>query len=67
MSLLERLARSSSTPSIEGEWMTIQWTPDLTTKECFNLGVVLKTKNETFIRTIDGDSFDRLYACLMKT
>lgn len=63
MSLLERLARSSSTPSIEGEWMTIQWTPDLTTKECFNLGVVLKTKNETFIRTIDGDSFDR-FVCM---
>lgn len=63
MSLLERLANSSSIPTVEGEWMTIQWTPDLTTREKFNLGVVLKAKNEIFLRTIDGDNFDR-FTCM---
>lgn len=63
MSLLERLSKENSNPALSGEWMTIQWTPDLTTRECFNLGVVLKTENEIFVRTIDGDSFDR-FACM---
>ncbi|RKG37842.1 MULTISPECIES: DUF3037 domain-containing protein [Acinetobacter] len=63
MSLLERLSKENSNPAISGEWMTIQWTPDLTTKECFNLGVVLKTEDEIFVRTIDHDSFDR-FVCM---
>lgn len=63
MSILERLANSSSSPSIFGEWMTIRWTPDLTSRECFNLGVVLRTEQEIFVRTIDGDNFDR-FKCL---
>lgn len=63
MSLLERLSKEHSNPALSGEWMTIQWTPDLTTKECFNLGVVLKTENEVFVRTLDGDSFDR-FVCI---
>ncbi|ENV48119.1 hypothetical protein P255_00998 [Acinetobacter brisouii CIP 110357] len=63
MSLLERLSKENSNPTLSGEWMTIQWMPDLTTKECFNLGVVLKTDNEIFIRTIDGESFDR-FVCM---
>lgn len=63
MSLLERLSKEHSNPALSGEWMTIQWIPDLTTKECFNLGVVLKTENEVFVRTLDGDSFDR-FVCI---
>lgn len=63
MSLLERLSKEHSNPALSGEWMTIQWTPDLTTRECFNLGVVLKTENEIFVRTLDGDSFDR-FTCM---
>ena len=63
MSILERLANNSSSPNIFGEWMTIKWTPDLTSRECFNLGVVLKTEQEIFVRTIDGDNFDR-FKCL---
>ncbi|WP_312971001.1 hypothetical protein [Acinetobacter gerneri] len=63
MSILERLANNSSSPNIFGEWMTIKWIPDLTSRECFNLGVVLKTEQETFVRTIDGDNFDR-FKCL---
>ncbi|EXB28295.1 hypothetical protein [Acinetobacter courvalinii] len=63
MSLLNRLSTANSSRSLAGEWMTIQWTPDLTTRECFNLGVVLKTENEIFVRTIDGDNFDR-FGCL---
>lgn len=62
-SLLERLSKEQSNPSLLGEWMTIQWTPDLTSKECFNLGVVLKTENDVFVRTIDGDCFDR-FTCI---
>lgn len=63
MSLLERMSKEHSNSALSGEWMTIQWTPDLTTKEFFNLGVVLKTNNEVFVRTLDGDSFDR-FACI---
>ena len=63
MSLLERLSKEHSNPALSGQWMTIQWTPDLTTKECFNLGVVLKTENEVFVRTLDGDCFDR-FVCI---
>lgn len=63
MSILERLANNSSRPNIFGEWMTIKWTPDLTSGECFNLGVVLRTEQEIFVRTIDGDNFDR-FKCI---
>lgn len=63
MSLLERLSKTNSASSLSGEWMTIQWIPDLTTRECFNLGVVLKTENDIFVRTIDGESFDR-FSCI---
>lgn len=63
MSLLERLSKAKTTPLLTGEWMTIKWTPDPTTRECFNLGVVLKTENEIFVRTIDGDSFNR-FSCM---
>lgn len=63
MSILERLANNHSNSNIFGEWMTIKWTPDLTSRECFNLGVVLQTEQETFVRTIDGDNFER-FKCL---
>lgn len=63
MSILERLSKVKTSPVLTGEWMTIQWIPNPTTRECFNLGVVLKTENEIFIRTIDGDSFNR-FACM---
>ncbi|HAV4099003.1 TPA: hypothetical protein JIN69_003767, partial [Acinetobacter baumannii] len=59
----ERLSKAKTTPLLTGEWMTIKWTPDPTTRECFNLGVVLKTENEIFVRTIDGDSFNR-FSCM---
>jgi len=63
MTLLERLSKTRTTPPLTGEWMTIQWIPDPTSRECFNLGVVLKTETEVFVRTIDGDAFNR-FSCM---
>lgn len=63
MSLIERLSKNKTTTLLTGEWMTIKWTPDLTSQEFFNIGVVLKTDTEVFIRTIDGDNFNR-FSCM---
>ena len=60
---LDQLIQSANTPKIHGEWMVIQWIPDITTRECFNLGVALDADGTKFIKTIDQDSLAR-FACM---
>lgn len=61
---LQQLAQKHTRHSVEGEWMTVRWTPDATTGECFNLGVGLRTSTgESFIRTIDEENLFR-FRCM---
>lgn len=60
---LNQLMNNANTPKINGRWMTIQWVPDITTRECFNLGVALDSDGGKFIKTIDQDNLSR-FACI---
>ncbi|MDI3455222.1 hypothetical protein QLG01_18690 [Acinetobacter sp. V89_4] len=60
---LDQLIQNANTPKVHGEWMVIQWTPDVTTRECFNLGVALDADGSKFLKTIDQDSLSR-FACM---
>lgn len=60
---LNQLIHNANNPRIYGDWMVIQWMPDITTKECFNLGVALDTDGAKFIKTIDQDNLSR-FACM---
>lgn len=60
---LNQLIKSVTNHHVNGEWMVIQWTPNITTRESFNLGVAINADGVKFIKTIDQDNFSR-FACM---
>lgn len=60
---LDKLIQNANSPKVHGEWMVIQWIPDISTRECFNLGVALDADGSKFVKTIDQDNLAR-FACM---
>lgn len=60
---LTQLIKNVSNQNIQGDWMVIQWVPDIATRECFNLGVAIDANGSKFIKTIDQDNLSR-FACM---
>lgn len=63
LSLDNLLIQNTNNQHISGDWMVIQWTPDITTRECYNLGVAIDTGTTKYIKTIDQDNLSR-FACM---
>jgi hypothetical protein len=56
------LANKRASPSVQGEWYAIQWTPDISSKETLNIGVAYKDSlGEVSVKMLDY--YERI-ACL---